>query len=561
MLSNQLDSLPDQVREALTGPGGPFELTTEEVRGVKMTVFARRAPNLPALLTSAAQSHPDRDYLVFPGKSVSYGETVHLVPRIAGLLRDRFGVGPGDRVALAGANSLEHALTLWAVLWLGAVVVGLNGWWTGDELREGIDLTAPLVLLGDERRLARLEQKPGSRVAGTTFTDCMPGPGADVVPPAEIDEDDAASILFTSGTTGRSKGAVITHRGLVNYAMDAKLRGAIDAALSRETQQAPGPAPVMLLASPLFHISGIGPLLANAPSTGMTLVFPPEGRWDPGRHLELTARYGVTSWTGVPTQLIRLLRHPDVDRYDLRQVRSVGFGGAPLPAALAALLVEKLPHARVAGGYGMSETCGLGTATSGARLLGDPRSAGPATPTCQVVLRDAEGNDIPDRRTATHAEEYGEICIRTPSCFLGYWDDGPATAAALDTDGWYHTGDYGRIADGVLYLESRMRDLIIRGGENIYPVEIENRLTEHPGLLDAAVIGVPHEELGQEVMAVVVPCDTAAPSAAEVRSWVAQKLAPFKVPSQVRFVSGLPYSPTGKLLKRELEQQIAAAQR
>ena len=573
MLSRRLDLVPPPVRAALTGPGAPFELATEPVRGVEMTVFAHRAPHLPAhLLAAAAGRHPDRPYLAFPGATISYGEAVRIIPRVAAALRQRFGVGRGDRVALAGANSPEYALTLWAVAWLGAIAVGLNGWWTGAELEQGLELTEPRVVLGDKRRLARL--RPGAAGPGVPVVEfgelaelgqgptdgLVGGDGGDGVPVARIDEDDPVSILFTSGTTGRAKGAVITHRGLVNFAGEAMIRGALDALTTPDPAdgQAPWPAltpadpPVSLQTGPFFHISGIGPLMASAPASGITLVFPPEGRWDPGRHLELTARHRVSVWAGVPTQLIRLLRHPELRSHDLSSVRTIAFGGAQVTAGLTTLLKAELPAVRVSNGYGMSETCGMGTAVSGADLLDDPLSVGLATPTSEVVLRDADGRDIPDERPGT----VGEICIRSPSVFLGYWANEAATAAVLDAGGWYRTGDFGRISGGVLYLESRMRDLIIRGGENIYPVEIENRLTQHPDVLDAAVIGLPHDELGQEVLAVVVARDGHPPSAAGLRRWAGQTLAPFKVPSQVAFVASLPYSETGKLLKRQLERDI-----
>ncbi|HEX3490411.1 MAG TPA: class I adenylate-forming enzyme family protein [Streptosporangiaceae bacterium] len=556
MLRRKLDLMPAPVRTALTGPGGPFELAIEPVRGAEMTVFARRAPHLPAHLLAAAARHPGRPYLVFPDRTVSYGEAVRAIPRVAAALRERFGVGRGDRVALAGANSAEYALALWAVAWLGGIAVGLNGWWTGAELEQGLELTEPGLVLGDERRLSRL--RPGAAGPGVPviqFGELVGPATADTAPApvADIDEDDPVSILFTSGTTGQAKGAVITHRGLVNFAGEAMIRGALDALTAGDQDQAPAPdPPVSLQTGPFFHISGIGPLMASAPASGITLVFPPEGRWDPARHLELTARHRISVWAGVPTQLIRLLRHPDLDQHDLSSLRTIAFGGAQVTAGLTALLRSELPAVRVSNGYGMTETCGMGTSTSGADLLDDPLSVGLATPTSEVVLRDADGRDIPDDQPDT----VGEICIRSPSVFLGYWRDQAATEAVLDAGGWYRTGDFGRIRDGVLGLESRMRDLIIRGGENIYPVEIENRLAQHPDVLDAAVIGVPHDELGQEVLAVVVARDGQPPSAGELRRWAGQTLAPFKVPSQVRFAASLPYSETGKLLKRQIERDV-----
>ncbi|WP_035855755.1 class I adenylate-forming enzyme family protein [Cryptosporangium arvum] len=538
MLTNDLDRLPPETRAALVGPGSPFELVRADVRGVPMTVFANRPPHLPALLRDVAAQHPGRPYLVFPERRLTYAETVDRVGALASVLRDAHGVGRGDRVALVGANSLEYALTLWALAWLGAVSVSLNGWWTGSELDHGLALAQPKLLIGDEKQLARTSAQ------ALTFADLRPGSSGIPVDPG-LHEDDPVSILFTSGTTGRPKGAVITHRGLVNFAQDAQLRGYAESILSGATAPPPGP-PVALVVSPFFHISGLGPLLGGGPYNGMTMVFPPRGRWDPLVHLELTERYGVTQWSGVPTQLVRLLRHPDLPRFDVSSVRTLGMGGAPITAELATLFGAVLPGARPAQGFGMSETCGQGTTIAGARMVANPQSIGLATPTSEVTIRDPLGTDVADG-------EIGEIAIRSPSGFLGYWNDPDATAAVLDEDGWYRTGDYGRVVDGMLQLESRLRDMIIRGGENIYPIEIENRLSEHPGLLDAAVIGVPHDELGQEVMAVVVGDGL---TAADVREWVGRTLAPYKVPAHVRFVDALPYSATGKLLKRELEKRV-----
>ncbi|GAA0247753.1 class I adenylate-forming enzyme family protein [Cryptosporangium japonicum] len=537
MLTNDLDRLPPETRAALVGPGSPFELVRADVRGVPMTVFANRPPHLPALLRSAADQHPDRPYLVFPERRLTYAETVEQVAALASVLRGAHGVGRGDRVALVGANSLEYALTLWALAWLGAVSVSLNGWWTGAELDHGLALAQPKLLIGDAKQLGR------TRAEALAFADLRPGSSGVPVDPG-LREDDPVSILFTSGTTGRSKGAVITHRGLVNFAQDAQLRGYTESLLSGAADPPPG-APVALVVSPFFHISGLGPLLGGGPYNGMTMVFPPPGRWDPLVHLELTERHGVTQWSGVPTQLVRLLRHPDLHRFDVGTVRTLGMGGAPITAELAALFGAVLPGARPAQGFGMSETCGQGTTIAGARMVGHPQSIGLATPTSEVTIRDASGEDVADG-------EVGEIAIRSPSGFLGYWNDPDATAAVLDADGWYRTGDYGRVVDGMLQLESRLRDMVIRGGENVYPIEIENRLSEHPRILDAAVIGVPHDELGQEVMAVVVGRLTEV----EVREWCARTLAPYKVPAHVRFVDALPYSATGKLLKRELEKRV-----
>ncbi|WP_307874144.1 class I adenylate-forming enzyme family protein [Frankia sp. AgB1.8] len=488
----------------------------------------------------------------------------------AAVLRAEYGVKKGDRVGFVGANSAEYAVALWAALSIGAITVGLNGWWTGPELAHGLRLTGPVVVFGDDRRLARLDGLPeASDQPVVRFADLFaalaPADPAAATPAAaatallelcpELAEDDPVAILFTSGTTGRPKGALLPHRALVNFGPDAALRGTanglIDQLAAGTAPAAPASPPVTILAGPFFHISGIGPLLTNAPYTGMTLVFAPPGKWDPTVHLDLTARYGVTSWSGVPTQFLRLVEHPRLADYDLSRLRGLGGGGAALAPELLRIIDRDLPGRGIGGGYGMTETSGIGATTGGRRLRAAPGSVGVASPTAELKVIGPDGAEVPDG-------EVGEICVRGPSGFLGYWADEHATAAVLGADGWYRTGDYGRIRDGLLYLESRLRDLIIRGGENIYPIEIENRLAEHPDLADAAVIGVAHRELGQEVLAVVVPRDGATVTAEDVQRWVAAALASFKVPAHVRFATELPYNATGKLLKRDLEARYAS---
>jgi acyl-CoA synthetase (AMP-forming)/AMP-acid ligase II len=302
----------------------------------------------------------------------------------------------------------------------------------------------------------------------------------------------------------------------------------------------------------MFHISGLVAVLITGAAFPVTLVFPEPGPWDPLTWLELSQRHKVTSLSGVPTQFWRLLRHPDLDKYDLSSVMTVGGGGAVYPPELVRELHARFPRVRLGNGYGMSETVGLGTLTGGDAFVAIPESVGPAQPTVEVQVRDELGAVLPEGET-------GEICLRTPSVFLGYWDDPAATGAVLDGARWYRTGDYGRIAGGLLYLESRRRDMILRGGENIYPVEIENRLVEHADIDDAAVIGVDHPELGQVPKAFIVRRAGSDLTAERVRAWCAAALAAFKVPATVEFRASLPYTETGKLLKQQLEREEKSA--
>ncbi len=543
----------------LCGPGAVFELVEEDVLGTRVKVFAQRQENLRQVLTDAASQFGDRPYFVFPDETVTFAETPARVAAIAAVLADEYGVEKGDRVAFAGANSLTYALTEWAAICSGAIVAGLNGWWTGPELAYGIELSQPKVLFCDQPRLDRLTE------AGATPTDipvvlfddlaaqvAVRNDTDALLPDVPLDEDDPFIILFTSGTTGRPKGATLSHRNMIMFGTSSALGRAAVTLAAGGPPPAPNP-PVAICGSPFFHISGTAPLLCTGPRFGTTLVFPPVGRWDPLTHLELTERYRVTTWSGVPTQFWRMLEHPEFDRFDLSSLTGISSGGAPYPPELMRILNERIPTAGLSNGYGMTECMGAGTLLFGERYLKYRDSVGAPWPAMEVQIRDEDG-------TVLGEGEIGEICLRGAFTFLGYWDNPEATAAVLDDDRWYLTGDYGRIENDVLYMESRMRDLILRGGENIYPMEIEHRLLEHPDIDDAAVIGVDHRTLGQEVKAFVVVRAGADLSVAEVQEWAAQSLARFKVPAYVEFRDSLPYTATGKIMKHELEREETAGE-
>jgi acyl-CoA synthetase (AMP-forming)/AMP-acid ligase II len=378
--------------------------------------------------------------------------------------------------------------------------------------------------------------------------------GPDVaMPTVTIDEDDPVTILFTSGTTGRSKGATLTHRNWIHFALCNNCAGAVGMALAGlPLEAAPAAQPSAIFAAPIFHVSGTGPL-TNAPFSGMKLVLPPPGRWDETVTLEFIERHKVTTMSGVPTQFWRLLQHPNFDSYDLSSVTTIGGGGAVCPPELARLMFAKLPRAGAGQGYGMSETAGMGTRLGGPAFKARPETVGTAQVTMRLQIRDPQGNVL----SAGHV---GEIYIWGAGVFREYWNNPEATGAVLDSERWYRSGDFGRTDGEFLTLESRMRDLIIRGGENIYPIEIENRLVEHPEVADAAVIGVDHQALGQEVKAFIVPAAGCNPSIDDIRRFVSEALASFKVPTYVEFREALPYSATGKLLKRELEEEDRAVQ-
>jgi acyl-CoA synthetase (AMP-forming)/AMP-acid ligase II len=398
----------------------------------------------------------------------------------------------------------------------------------------GIDIDAPVLPL--EQTVAELE------AAGTSMS----------LPEVVFQERDPVVILFTSGTTGRPKGVPISHRNIIHFAMSTQLRGAeVRARVAATGVEMPPPTlPCAQNASPMFHVSGLTCTMVPAPMNGLTLVYPKPGRWQEDVHLALTEEHEVSNWSLVPTQLWRLLDWPDFERYDLSSLRSVGGGSAVWPPELLRRLEERLPWVRPALGlgYGMTETNGLGTSLGGEATFLHPDSVGEASPTVEVEIRD------PTTRQALAEGEVGEIALRSATTFAGYWRDPAATAAAIE-DGWYHTGDFGSHREGFVYLAGRRNDLIIRGGENVSPVEVENRLIEHPAVAEVAVIGVPHDTLGQQIKAYLVVKEGHEVSAEEVRSFAGAALAVFKVPEHVEFIDSLPHNAAGKVLKHLLVEE------
>ncbi|MFO0689590.1 MAG: class I adenylate-forming enzyme family protein [Myxococcota bacterium] len=538
----------EQAVATLTGPGGPFELVHEDVNGHRLPVFKNRFRSLRDLLARSVQ-FGDAELAVWDsGPRWTFREHERLVASVAAALKAKHGVGPGSRVAILGANSPEWVLTAWATLVLGGTVVAMNGWWQGDEIRYGLELAEPELLFADRARLARLEGgDPGVKtvVMEDGFDAYLDFDRAAPLPAHPIAEDDLAAIMFTSGTTGRPKGAMISHRNFIAFLMLSFMNGAARA-LTHPPSEPPAPT-VSIMSSPLFHVSGFQAGALMGPATGMKLVWT-TGRFDPKKIMQLTLDEGVTRWGGITTQLWRLIEHPEFEPEQFRQIRSTGGGGSAFSPDLQRTLREKLPQARgeFNVGYGLTECGGLCSMATAEMLEAHPDTAGRTIPGNDVAIFDDAGNRLPDGVE-------GNICVRGPNVMLGYWRNPKATQEAFFPGGWLRTGDIGRMQDGLLFLASRKRDMIIRGGENIYPLEIENRIEDHPDVLEVAVVGVDHRELGQEVKAVVVPRPGKTLTPKAIQDWVAQSLAYYKVPTHVEVRSEpLPRNATGKVLKAVL---------
>lgn len=540
------------VEAQLLARGAPFELAEEEILGERVRVFANRARSLRDVLLRARE-FAGGDYMVFRDgereRRYTFSDHERLVASAAAALADRFGVGPGDRVAVLAANCPEWIISFWATVSLGAICVGLNGWWTEDEIRYAVDNSKPNLVIADRKRAARITGDLGVPmvIVENDFDELLaPYPRAEL-PTQPIEESDRAIILYTSGTTGRAKGVVHTHGNVTNMLMVSFFHGARLMMANPKHAELPQLANSILVTSPLFHVSGLHCAAVTALAGGAKTVWP-MGRFDPETTLGLIEQEKITGWGYTATVLHRLLSHPKVDQYDLSSFRSVGGGGSPIPAPLlekARSLFPQCSHT-IGVGYGLTEGTAFATLNAGEELADDPSSVGRPVPIVDVEIRDEQG------RAVTEGEE-GEIHLRGPLVMLEYWRDPEATKTAIRPGRWLNTGDVGRLENGKLYIASRKRDLILRGGENVYPFEIEQRLEAHPAVAEAAVIGVDHEELGQEVKAVVVFEQDQEIGSEDLQRWVADVLAYYKVPSQWETrPRPLPRNATGKVLKNAL---------
>ncbi|HZJ28217.1 MAG TPA: class I adenylate-forming enzyme family protein [Acidimicrobiia bacterium] len=541
-----------EIEAELLAPGGAFELVEADVAGERMSAFAKRIHDLREVLVSSA-GFGEAEYLIFDDgtdlRRFTYAEHAQLVASTAAVLRDDYGVGPGHRVALLGANSPEWIVAFWATVSLGAIGVGLNGWWTGPEIRYGLVDSEPTVLVADERRLARLDgEDPGvpTIVIERDFDAIWRArPGVDL-PDQPIAEDDPAIVLYTSGTTGRPKGAINTHRN-VGALLGLNFFHGLRMMMFNPPDEG-APPTTQLVTSPLFHVSGLHNAAIAFAASGIRSVWT-TGRFDPEAVCTLIERERITGWSFTTALLHRFANHPGLADHDLTSLRTIGGGGSPLSRELQRQTREALPWIApsLGLGYGQTECAALATLNSGEELVAFPDSVGRPLPTVEIEVRDADG-----RALADGAE--GEICVRGPMVMPGYWRRPDASAEVLAPVGWLRTGDIGRMEGGRLYLASRKRDLILRGGENVYPVEIEQRLELHPAIAESAVIGVDHPELGQEVKAVVVACPGAAGlDFDELARWVAEELAYFKVPVHwEQRTDPLPRNASGKVVKHAL---------
>jgi len=557
-----------EVWDELTAPGAQFEIRQIAVRGIPTNTYAN-APNSLRDVWLASAAFAGREYLVFQDTRITYADAHRQVASVANWLRAQ-GVGEGDRVAIAMRNYPEWLLAYWAIVSMGAVVVGVNAWWVGPELVYGLNDSTPKVLICDQERLERVlehrDQLPPMKLVGVRLPVVPAGitPWSDLVavggelPEVIIHPDNDVCIFYTSGTTGNPKGAQQTHRGCVSNLMNMAFWGTCVTTIGQRNGTVPIPPPdavppqsASLLTTPLFHVTANNCVSHAATLGGGKLVF--MYKWDPTEALKLVEREKITALTGVPVMSRELISHPDFAKYDTSSLLSVGGGGAQLQPDLVGKIDQTVKTARPNTGYGMTETCGIITSISADFFVDKPASCGPAMPSFETRIVDADGNTLP-------AGSVGELWVRGAPVIKGYLNRPEATAESI-TDGWLHTGDIARIDEhGFIFIVDRAKDMVLRGGGNVYCAEVESALFEHGGVAEATVFGVPDDRLGEEVGAAVYLKPGSTFSADALRDHCRERISAHKVPRYIWFVNEpLPRNASGKFLKRELRAKLDTA--
>jgi len=554
----------DEVRETLCAPGMPFEMEMFDIEGVPTRVWKNAHPNLAAM-AEHARGHGDAEFLIYQDERVTYTDWYKAVATLAHHLQS-LGVEKGDRVALAMRNLPEWPVIFFAGACIGAIVVPLNAWWTDQELTFGMANSGSKVLLCDYERWARLSphfaempdlehvlvsreegepEAPAKRLEDVIGTpnDYKNLPGIDL-PNVDIAPDDASTIFYTSGTTGQPKGALGSHRNITSNAVTSAYAGA--AAYVRRGEETPEPTKrVGLTVVPMFHCTACSAGMMITVHSGHKMIF--MHKWDTVEAMQIIEREKVNQTGGVPFIAWQLIEHPERENYDLSSLESIGYGGAPSAPELAQKIFETF-GALPSNGWGMTETMATVTTNLAEDYLSKPKSCGPPTASADLKIMTEDGT------TELPVGEVGELWARGPMIVKGYWNRPEATAETF-VNGWVRTGDLAYLdEEGCCYIADRAKDMIIRGGENIYSSEVENVLYDHPAVIDAALIGIDHRTLGEEPAAVVHLSAGQTATEQELKDWVRERLAAFKVPVKILFSEdSLPRNPNGKIMKRDLK--------
>ncbi|MDC1230301.1 acyl--CoA ligase [bacterium] len=551
----------------LTGPDAPFEVVEIEVRDSPMRVYKNALLNLREIWLGSL-AHAERDYLVYGDERWTYAEVHIQVASIANWMADQ-GIKPGDRVAISMRNYPEWLMIYWACVSTGIAAVGMNAWWVEEEMAYGLADSSPKALFCDEERLNRFinirDKFADMTTVGVRLKESRPGiiDFAEVLntggemPDISVDPDQDACIFYTSGTTGFPKGAQLTHRGCIHNIMNMSFGGQLALLNSCKMNNLEPPNPKdaqpmhALVTTPLFHVAANNCLAHPTTRGGGKLVL--MYRWDAGEALKLIEAERVTLLSGVPVMSRELINHPDFEKYDTSSLRSVSGGGAQVQPDLVERIDKAVKTARPSTGFGMTETCGGITSIVGDFFVDKPESCGPAMPAFEVKVVDPAGKTLPQG-------ESGELWVRGAAVIKGYINQEAATAEAI-TDGWLHTGDVARIDEhGFIFLVDRVKDMVLRGGENVYCSEVEAVLHRLDEIAECSVFGVEDDRLGEEVGASIFLTPGAEISANGIREFCLAHMAKHKSPGYIWFSpEPLPRNASGKFLKRELRDTLNVA--
>ncbi len=562
-----------QANAAIAASDSPLKLADGVVGGVPMKIYSEAPPTVRAILQLGEMQFGARDYLVYEDERVTFTAFARAVEHFAKILTEQYGVVKGDRVAVIMRNYPQWPVPFFAALSIGAIATPMNSWWTGDELEYGLHDSGAKVAVMDPQILDRLRDhlsnlpaletiviargganESDQRIVSMESLIGEPNSWKDLtqigLPDVELGPDDDATIMYTSGTTGRPKGALATHRAIISNMLNSltcQMR-----MLLRRGEEPPEPDPdeqnATLIAIPFFHATGAFAILIPSMLQGNKIVA--MYKWDAGEALPIIEREEINAVGGVPAIAWQLLEHPDRDKYDLSTIKAVSYGGAPSAPELVSTIKKRFPDAAPGNGWGMTETCATASLNIGEDYVNRPNSAGAPPGAVELKIVDPDGNTLPPG-------EVGELWCKGPMNCKAYWNKPEATAETF-VDGWVVTGDLARLdEEGFLYLVDRAKDMLIRGGENIYCIEVESALYDHPAVMDASVVGIPHKVLGQEVGAVVQLKPGMEVSEDELRAHVRNQIAAFKVPVEIQFQADpLPRNANGKILKPELRDRF-----
>ena len=544
----------------LTAPGQPFELETVDLFGSPCRAFRNAPPTLRELFEA---NRSDATFFVYDDERYTYDDMYNAAARVAALLTERYGVVKGDRVAISMRNYPEWVMTFAAATSIGAIAVCMNALWQPEELEYGLQDSGAKVLFADQERLDRMASyreslpvqviavRPGKPLPdGVPLLDELTAEFSSAgMPDADIHPNDDATILYTSGSTGHPKGAVSCHRNIISALLSWELDGAAGMRVAGVTPQPPAQQPATLLAVPLFHVTGLHAILLGSYRAQRRVVS--MYKWDVEAGAALIERERISSFIAPAAMTGDLTQAAATSKHDLSSLVSIGGGGAPRAPEQVRDIARTFSSAQPGTGWGMTETNAIGTGIGGPEYLARPASSG----RCALVL---DMRIVGEDGAVLAPGERGEVQVHGTSVIRGYWNRDDANAETFDGR-WLRTGDVGYLDDeGFLFIVDRIKDLVIRGGENVGCGEVEAAILEHSAVLEASVYGVPDERLGEEVGATVF-CSGAV-TEDELRAFLAERLAKFKIPKYLRFApEPLPRIASGKILKRQLRAEAARA--